>query len=382
MNKLSALTSLRFFAALAIVIEHSRGAFASMGWIGDFPFDYGVSFFFVLSGFILTIVYHERLDSPRSVFMFYTARVARIWPLHLMMLLLFVMLMPSSTWLVGGFGADSLRVILANVFLVQSWVPRVRYFFSLNAVSWSISTEMFFYLMFPILRHRWAQTWHWKTLLIFLSTTVILTIATARGIPDVDFSNPMAVSSSGIGYIWPFVRINEFLLGMMAGSFYLMYARSASGGLVIWTLVELSSMASIWGLHAYMNDLPSRLVGHSLGFSAWTVFIAHCGASFGFALVILFVAVGRGALSRMLSWRPLVILGNASFAFYLVHQLILGLVYIHRGDFLAHIPDSMQCVGYWMVSLASAFVLWRFVEEPAREAIKKISLRKLSVAKA
>jgi peptidoglycan/LPS O-acetylase OafA/YrhL len=375
LNKLNALTSLRFFAALAIVIEHSRGAFTSTAWIGNFPFDYGVSFFFVLSGFILTCVYHNKMDSPRAVALFYVARVARIWPLHIATMLLFILLLPAGAWLVGGSGPDSVRVVLANIFLVQSWVPSVRYFFSLNAVSWSISTEMFFYLMFPVLRHRWAESWHWKTLLILLVLGAILTIATARGIPDVDFSNPDAPSSSGIGYIWPFVRIIEFVLGMMAGSVYLSTNSRWTKNFAAWTAIELAAMLSVWWFKSLTNDLPSRLAGHSVSYSAWGVFVAHCGASIGFAIVVLALAFQRGIIAKALNWHPLVILGNASFALYLVHQLLLGFVYTHRAGLLVNVPDLAQCVGYWAIAFAMAFLLWHFVEEPAREAIKRASIR-------
>lgn len=376
LKKLDALTSLRFFAAFAIVIEHSRGAFTSTAWIGGFPFDYGVSFFFVLSGFILTCVYHNKLDSMRDVGQFYVARVARIWPLHLATLALFLILLPADAWFVGGPGPDSIRIALANVFLVQSWIPSVRYFFSFNAVSWSISTEMFFYLMFPVLRYRWAQTWHWKSLLILLVVVAILTIATARGIPDVDFGNAAAVSSSGVGYIWPFVRITEFVLGMMAGSVYLATCARWGESVALWTGIELAALLSIWWFRTITNDLPSRLAGHSVSYSAWGVFIAHCGASIGFALVVLALAFQRGALSRVLGWRPLVVLGNASFALYLVHQLLLGFVYTHRAGLLADVPDIAQCIGYWITAFAMAFTLWHFVEEPAREAIKRAADRR------
>lgn len=374
LNKLNALTSLRFFAAFAIVIEHSRGAFTSTSWIGDFPYDYGVSFFFVLSGFILTCVYHNKIDTPRAVALYYVARVARIWPLHIATLLLFLLLLPAGAWFVGGHGPDALQITIANVFLVQSWVPSVRYFFSFNAVSWSISTEMFFYLMFPILRHRWAQTWHWKTLLLLLGISMILTVATARGYADVDFSNPSAVSSSGIGYIWPFVRIIEFVLGMMAGSVYLASAGKGSRSLALWTGVELAAMVSVWALHNLSADLPSRIAGHSISFSAWGVFVAHCGASLGFVLVVLSIAYQRGAIAHILNQRALVVLGNASFALYLVHQILLGFVLVNRSDMLMGIPDAIQCAGYWLASFGLAFALWHFVEEPCRRMMKRATV--------
>src|SRR5262245_7472899 len=89
--RLDALTALRFFAAAAVVIHHSRGLFLPQALGGWLLAKFGVSFFFVLSGFILVHVYPE-LPTGRSVVRFWMARVARLWPLHLVSIgLLFVL---------------------------------------------------------------------------------------------------------------------------------------------------------------------------------------------------------------------------------------------------------------------------------------------------
>lgn len=62
---LPALTGLRFFAAIAIVLHHMRGTFGfPSDFLTQFPLGNGVSFFYVLSGFILTYVYRERNEHP------------------------------------------------------------------------------------------------------------------------------------------------------------------------------------------------------------------------------------------------------------------------------------------------------------------------------
>ena len=90
-KQLPALTSLRFFAALAIVVHHARGLLVAESAIAGFPLDHGVSVFFVLSGFILTYVYRE-LPNVASVGRFWLARFARIWPVHVFTLALFIAL--------------------------------------------------------------------------------------------------------------------------------------------------------------------------------------------------------------------------------------------------------------------------------------------------
>src|SRR4051794_37121725 len=133
-SKLNALTSLRFFAASTIVLQHSLvlllPADVFLGW----PLQQGVSFFFVLSGFILVHAYPE-LPTWRSVFRFWIARFARVWPAHAFALLLVVVLFAPS----GNAGGEA-KKFFANVFLVHAWTPQMDYYFSYNLPSWSVST--------------------------------------------------------------------------------------------------------------------------------------------------------------------------------------------------------------------------------------------------
>src|SRR6476620_1599615 len=140
-RKLDSLTALRFIAAAAIVVHHSADNFGFSAQPGGrFLLGQAVSFFFVLSGFILTYVY-PRLDSRTARRRFWLARFARVWPAHFaaFVVLWLVLQRPQrfptgvSTWWLG----------LLNVMLVHAWVPVWNVFFSFNAVSWSISTEVF-----------------------------------------------------------------------------------------------------------------------------------------------------------------------------------------------------------------------------------------------
>src|SRR5207249_3735398 len=147
--KLNALTGLRFVAAAMIVVHHSRGFFQIP--LPHYALDHGVSFFFVLSGFIIAYAY-PKLDNKHDVFDFYVARIARIWPAHFATLLLVLPLLQTPINL----------TFVANAFLLHSWVPSKPWYFSYNHPSWSISTELFFYAVFPILIFQWNRSWWWK----------------------------------------------------------------------------------------------------------------------------------------------------------------------------------------------------------------------------
>ena len=141
------LTSLRFFFALFVFLSHLYFLKASEFYIDIFENFFsegflGVSFFFILSGFILAYNYEDKILEKRITKKeFYISRIARIYPMHFVTML--AALIISS--LIGGSG----KYIAQNILLVQSFFPNEKIFFSLNAPSWSISNEMFFYLIFP-----------------------------------------------------------------------------------------------------------------------------------------------------------------------------------------------------------------------------------------
>jgi peptidoglycan/LPS O-acetylase OafA/YrhL len=150
------LTSLRFFFAFVVFFSHlkflyhnSNPVFTALHLNLLMDGHLGVSFFFILSGFILAYSYQDRmLSGEMTNRTFWVARLARIYPLHVVTLLLalpyslFGQVLPTEDWL---------PVLCGQITLTQSFVPRNAIFFSLNIPAWSISAEAFFYLLFPFL---------------------------------------------------------------------------------------------------------------------------------------------------------------------------------------------------------------------------------------
>src|SRR5580704_11495728 len=154
--RLNALTTLRFLAALHVVLFHMRVTgvlpggpwwyqnFSSVGYIG-------VNLFFVLSGFILVYTYANTTVSPRR---FWQARFARIYPAYALSLLLSApFFFFAVRYLDIPFLAWSKQHLVAacvlTLTLLQSWFPEAA--LTWNAVCWSLSVEAFFYLAFPLL---------------------------------------------------------------------------------------------------------------------------------------------------------------------------------------------------------------------------------------
>ncbi|MBX9696067.1 MAG: OpgC domain-containing protein, partial [Cyanobacteria bacterium] len=121
-GRIDALTTFRFFAAALIVVEHAQGSFALLDDLpGNIVWSQGITFFFVLSGFILTFVYPQ-LDSVRETVEFLAKRVARIWPLHVSVFFLRALVMPSVLLTFPG-AAPKVLVLLANLAMVHAWIP-------------------------------------------------------------------------------------------------------------------------------------------------------------------------------------------------------------------------------------------------------------------
>src|SRR5437899_7468876 len=120
--KLNALTSLRFIAAAMIVFYHSDPTFGKYDPFKSFDKDQAVSFFFVLSGFILSYVY-PILNSFGDIRRFVVARFARIWPAHIFAFVLVLVLIPSHAWLSStGSTSHAICKALANIFLLPAWI--------------------------------------------------------------------------------------------------------------------------------------------------------------------------------------------------------------------------------------------------------------------
>lgn len=361
-SKIDSLTSLRFFAAAAIVVYHASGHFGiPVDNLKPFILDQGVSFFFVLSGFILTMVYGEKLktksaDRSKSVGSFIVARIARIWPLHLATLLIFALLLPGHFW-----ASFTPIHFLTSFFLLQSWIPVNAFNFAFNGVSWSLSAELFFYLVFPLLVINYERNWLRNLALSFIPIPVFAFLANYYQLP---YQPSETVGFHGLLYVSPFARVFEFALGIAAFAWAGKAAgRLAKANLLTGTVIEAFVLALTYFI-TYKSEKLSIFLSRlsHLGEPAHT-WLSHGGTvALSFALLILVFSFSRGLFSRLLSMRALVYLGEISFSIYLVHRLLLHYYYDH----FATIGGAGAIALYWAVLIASSHLLYELVECPCR----------------
>lgn len=138
------LQSLRFVFAVMIFFHHYTVDGAGLFYAGGAC---GVSFFMILSGFVMSAGYGDKVLQPDFKKKEYLLkRLIRLYPLHVLCLLGFLVLNMSHL-----FSLKEVVKLLPNVFLLQSWIPVESVYFSGNAVSWCLADMMFFYAMFPLM---------------------------------------------------------------------------------------------------------------------------------------------------------------------------------------------------------------------------------------
>ncbi|WP_165372807.1 acyltransferase family protein [Pengzhenrongella frigida] len=329
---LPSLTSLRAGAALAVFVFH-LGLFGVVSIPGATMGYTGVSFFFVLSGFVLT----WSLQPGTSTRQFYRRRFARVYPSHLVVLVIVLAVQLAIA-------APSLTptVFLANLLLVQGWFADPAVVFGMNGPAWSLSCEAVFYLCFPLLVRgltplrpalRWAIPATWLTVVAVLAS--------------------QSVWLGGFTFHFPLARMGEFVLGVVA-------ALAIRDGwrprwrlwVVIVVTVVVAAVLALLNLNQGVTD-------------------GVMAVPFGIAVVAAVMGDVRRR-TRALGHRAFVYAGKISFAFYLVHELVIRVVV------WADLRGAAVAVLALGVAMVLAIGLHHLVERPAQRRLSSPPARRSS----
>lgn len=343
---LDQLTGLRFFAAFLVFLSHlnwdrSHEFFQKLFESGFI----GVSFFFALSGFVLAYSYQEKLVSGKvSKKKFIFLRFSRLTPLH------FATALPFVGWVIYD-DRFSLLALISNLTYMQSWVPHSDVYFSLNAPSWSLSNEMFFYLCFCFLV---LMTFRSLFCVVLLLLAVIVVCATFVTIffDDLKVWGSLKLSYY-MFYIFPGFRLLEFVCGMLL--------------LRLWK--DGYTLGSHLVIPAYILLFTSMYFAHSIPEAfRW---------SFYFLLPVLFFLYahlqGGGVINRILKTRLVVLLGNASFAFYLIHQPVI--LVLKRWLSRFYLSDFGFFIVALVISISLSLIIHLVYEKWAERKLKEIASR-------
>ncbi|GAB3631124.1 acyltransferase [Microbacterium shaanxiense] len=318
-----------------------------------FDFGYlGVTFFFVLSGFVLT--WSARPNVRTSTF--YWRRFARIWPAHIVALLLAI----PVFYTIGAIPEGSflkpfdLGVLLLSVVLLQAWSANPVVLFSGNPAAWTLTCEAFFYALHP-----WISR-----VLVPLARRGALYMAV--GIVLAAFAYRIAVVLSPESWLasvpTPVQRLPEFVLGMA-----LAWAMRNGWRPRIHPLIGVGALGAVvvLVLASYRFFGEIRVLHHIPGFTN-EMFTVACGI----AIVALASHSLRGRRS-FFEARWQVRLGEWSFAFYLVHATF---IYLFVTIFGIQQP-SWANLGWFVVllviDLLAAWGLHALVEKPVEKRMRK-----------
>jgi peptidoglycan/LPS O-acetylase OafA/YrhL len=387
-RKLDALTTLRFPAAAWAVLGHSLAQFSAFTpfWAG-FALNQGVSFFFVLSGFILAYVYPTLESGGRARFL--VSRVARIWPMHVVALLLAFCLLPGAILPSGSHTPFALLFdssllfywpqIVTSLGIAPHWLTSLP-IAPVNGPAWSLSVEFFFYLCFPLLLWSWRRAWPIMFAAVALGACGLMLFMDHRLHGKVGIRN----LNYGSAVYDPLVRLFEFTLGMVSATLWRYLRPRISLSRLRGTLVELAVLVltgvvmrnsdrwADWLTGTHYSNLTGSFTGqspHGPFGSVTSYWLRSAGlVCLPFAALIFVMALEYGWVSRLLSVRPLVLLGEISYSVYLIHATIVAL-YATHSTYFAAVPHALHYSLYWLVVLLVSYVCWALVELPARHAI-------------
>jgi peptidoglycan/LPS O-acetylase OafA/YrhL len=352
--ELKALTSLRGFAAMAIVLQHfsSTAAATTHAWIPSLvPHGYmAVDFFFVLSGFIMAYTYLAGFETRgRAAYLpFLYRRVARIFPLGIAVTFAILacaaagsawgqadMFLPPSTVALGLAPA-----ILVNVLHLQGILPH----YSFNGPSGSISLELTAYLLFPVL-----------LCLYFHRDRRVAGLATAASIFTlllIQYGIPGGLSSRIVAF--DIARcVAEFGLGLMV-------YRAYRGSPLLHRVGD-----DRWTWLALLVTLTASVLRLDLL------------AALSFPPLVLAFALNRGAAGRLLASRVPYFLGTISFSVYLIHNMLRApaaalLMHYHPAPLTAVQALLFAASGPLLV-LPFASAGYYLVEKPGRDAVNSLA---------
>jgi peptidoglycan/LPS O-acetylase OafA/YrhL len=381
-GQIAALTSLRFIAAFAVLVLHYRELLWTMpDWVfrGVVGGQYGVTFFFVLSGFILTWRYHgwfaEGVTDGRF-WRFQRFRLARIYPIYIVGLLL------DTPWhlyersaQLGEMGQTFWASWLLNLIGLQAWVPAMPFAMFWNTPAWSVSAEFFFYASFPFacawLTRRVRST---ARLGLLLAGVVALAIAVYFAVIWLVYQVfPLSSETQYIVLVYnPLLRYGEFFSGCIAGQVFLRWreqraaapaaaqdpARAQRRRNLVIAVALLAVCGRIW-----MPDYtgPSQAL--------WTLDYAVKYPIFvlPFVAIILSIASGPTFLSPLLERPWMVLLGESSYALYMIHWSATSFLRLHwLGDW--HGP--WVHLGFLLATVVASVLCYRFIEVPWRERLR------------
>ncbi|MBO4303513.1 MAG: acyltransferase [Lentisphaeria bacterium] len=295
--KIDSLQALKTLAFLGIFLSHAK---LSYMW-----YNLGVSVFFVLSGFLMTHVYDRRELTPslKNNANFTIRKIKKLYPLHIITMLCFVVLNLIFAALYGGITLKSISYLLCkiglNVTLLQSWIPNRFINTSLNSVAWYFSVMLFLYFIFP-----WLHAFIKKTRknILYMIGMMLLIIQIVACFVFLRF-----IGRIDNVYVWfmyhsPVFRTGDFFIGCVLsrwyfeGDFSRINTLKATVYEIIAAIITISVL--IWSNKSHSTTVSSAICNQT------TIYIPLA------ACWVFLFTLNKGLVSRSLTNKLVIYMGD------------------------------------------------------------------------
>ena len=291
------LSTWRFVFIMMIFLHHVK-LFPSGGAIG-------VAFFFILGGFTLTLGYADKVkESSFDYGRYLKRRLIKFYPLHWLVLFLFV---PLD--LLCGVPV-SVKTFVPNFLLLQSFIPVKEIFYSFNSPSWYLCNTVFFAVLFPFIYGLLVKLKRWQWAGVILLYVVLITVQCVT--PD--------QYRLSIIYINPFIRLFDFVIGVLMAMIYKkvvqedqLIHRFKEHIVLVWVIVALS-LTELLSIPLWAHSLSGK------AYLLWPPIIILIMST-----TVISITSNNNSILRN---KVLVSLGNVSFAFYMIHSLVINIVQV------------------------------------------------------
>ncbi len=296
-----ALNGLRFLATLGIFVHHHwlllwvpESRDLAKNFYSKYMYEgfSGVTFFFILSGFLMTLNYEKQLAGldKNLLVTFYRRRIIKIYPSYLITLMLSLK-GNHITWL-----------LIMNIFLIQSYIPKPEIFFSYNGPSWFLSSILFSYIVFPFAVLYLRKNNNLMRSIVSLFVVFFIQVLIVVIISPV-------VNAHFWFYIFPPFRFMDFMLGINLAMVYSLMQNK-----------QISKKYCKWGEFLCIAAMVILVINSSNININYRFNIYY---SLAFIIMLIIFSYEQGMISRILSLEIFQYMGTLSFYIYLLHAIII-----------------------------------------------------------